>query len=219
MNGVHDMGGMDGFGKVEPEQNEPTFHSEWEARVLAMVRAMGAAGAFNIDTSRFYREALPPDVYLTSSYYMKWLLGLEDLLIDKGYIAPSELAAGHASEPAKPLARGKFSLDDVERTMVRGQFGRAAPALAKFKPGDRVRAKNIHPATHTRLPRYARGHVGVVERDHGCQVFPDTAATDSGENPQWLYTVVFDATELWGADADPALKISIDAFEPYLEAA
>jgi len=219
VNGVHDMGGMDGFGKVEPEPNEPTFHSEWEARVLAMVRAMGAAGAFNIDTSRFYREALPPDVYLTSSYYMKWLLGLEDLLIDKGYIAPSELAAGHASEPAKPLARGKFSLDDVERTMVRGQFERAAPALAKFKPGDRVRAKNIHPATHTRLPRYARGHVGVVERDHGCQVFPDTAATDSGENPQWLYTVVFDATELWGADADPALKISIDAFEPYLEAA
>ena len=82
MNGVHDMGGMDGFGKVEPEPNEPMFHTEWEARVLAMVRAMGAAGAFNIDTSRFYREALPPQVYLSSSYYRKWLLGLEDLLID-----------------------------------------------------------------------------------------------------------------------------------------
>jgi nitrile hydratase len=184
-----------------------------------MVRAMGAAGAFNIDTSRFYREALPPDVYLTSSYYKKWLLGLEDLLIDKGYVAASELAAGHASQPSKPLARGKFTLDNVEASMVRGKFGRVAAQPAKFKPGDRVRAKNIHPATHTRLPRYARGHVGVVERDHGCQVFPDTAATDLGEHPQWLYTVVFDATELWGADADPTLKISIDAFEPYLEAA
>ena len=94
-----------------------------------------------------------------------------------------------------------------------------APAPAKFKPGDRVRAKNIHPATHTRLPRYARGHVGVVERDLGCHVFPDSAATESGENPQWLYTVVFDGAELWGADADPTVKISIDAFEPYLELA
>ena len=93
------------------------------------------------------------------------------------------------------------------------------PLPAKFKPGDRVRAKNIHPATHTRLPRYVRGHVGVVERNHGCQVFPDSAATEAGENPQWLYTVVFDGAELWGPDGDPTVKISIDAFEPYLEAA
>jgi len=153
VNGVHDMGGMDGFGKVEPEPNEPVFHGEWEARVLAMVRAMGAAGAFNIDTSRFYREMLPPHVYLTSSYYMKWLLGLEDLLIDKGYVAPSELAAGHASEPSKPLARGKFTLDDVERTMVRGKFGRAAPQPAKFKPGERVRADQ--PLLYIASPDYS----------------------------------------------------------------
>lgn len=219
MNGVHDMGGMDGFGKVEPEPNEPMFHSVWEARVLAMVRAMGAAGAFNIDTSRFYRETLPPIIYLGVSYYEKWLLGLEDLLIAKGYIAAREIAAGHATEPAKPLKRGKFTVADVERIMVRGKFARAAPAPAKFKPGDRVRAKNINPPTHTRLPRYARGHVGVVELDHGCQVFPDSAATDAGENPQWLYTVVFKGTELWGEDADPTLKVSIDAFEPYLEPA
>jgi nitrile hydratase subunit beta len=219
MNGVHDMGGMDGFGKVEAEPNEPMFHREWEARVLAMVRAMGAAGAFNIDTSRFYRETLPPDVYLSSSYYKKWLLGLEDLLIDKGYVAAEEVAAGHAIEPPKPLKHGKFTLDDVERVMLRGKFGRAAPAPAMFKPGDRVRAKNIHPATHTRLPRYTRGHVGVVERNLGCNVFPDSAAMESGDNPQWLYTIVFDGSELWGPDADPTVKISIDAFEPYLEAA
>jgi nitrile hydratase beta subunit len=184
-----------------------------------MVRAMGAAGAFNIDASRFYREALPPQVYLSSSYYKKWLLGLDDLLIDQGYIAADEIAAGRAMRPPKPLKRGKFTLGDVERVMVRGKFGRTAPAPAKFMPGDRVRAKNIHPLTHTRLPRYVRGHIGVVERDHGCQVFPDSAATGSGENPQWLYTVVFDGAELWGPDADPAVKISIDAFEPYLEAA
>ncbi|MBV8840550.1 MAG: nitrile hydratase subunit beta [Alphaproteobacteria bacterium] len=217
MNGVHDMGGMDGFGKVEAEPNEPMFHAAWEARTMAMVRAMGAAGAFNIDTSRFYREALRPDVYLSSSYYKKWLLGLEDLLVDKGYVAREEVDAGQAMMPAKPLKRGKFTTGDVERILVRGKFGRAAPAPARFKTGDRVRAKNIHPATHTRLPRYVRGHVGVIERDHGCHVFPDSAATEAGENPQWLYTVVFDGRELWGADADPTVKISIDAFEPYLE--
>ena len=219
MNGVHDMGGMDGFGKVEPEPNEPMFHSQWEVRVLAMVRAMGAAGAFNIDASRYYREMLPPVVYLGSSYYQKWLLGLEDLLIDKGFVAAAEIAAGHATEPARTLKRGKFTLDDVERVMVRGKFGRAASAPAKFESGDRVRARNIHPATHTRLPRYVRGHSGVIDRLHGCHVFPDSAAMDAGENPQWLYTVVFDGTELWGADADPTAKISIDAFEPYLETA
>ena len=219
VNGVHDMGGMDGFGKVEAEPNEPMFHTRWESRVLAMVRAMGAAGAFNIDTSRFYRESLPPDVYLASSYYKKWLLGLEDMLIARGFVGKAEVAEGHALEPAKPLKRGKFTVDDVERVMARGKFGRAAQAPAKFKAGDKVRAKNIHPLTHTRLPRYVRGHVGVVERDHGVQVFPDSAATDAGENPQWLYTVVFDGTELWGADSDASVKISVDAFEPYLEKA
>jgi len=219
MNGIHDMGGMDGFGKVEAEPNEPPFHEKWEGRVLAMVRAMGGAGAFNIDMSRFYRETLPPDIYLAASYYQKWLLGLEDLLVDKGFVTSSEIEAGHASEAAKPLKNGKFRLEDVERIIVRGKFERAPQAPAKFKPGDRVRAKNIHPATHTRLPRYTRGHIGVVERTLGCQVFPDSAAMELGENPQWLYTVVFDAAELWGPDADPTSKVSIDAFEPYLETA
>ena len=219
MNGVHDMGGMDGFGKVEVEPNEPMFHERWEGRVLAMVRAMGAAGAFNIDTSRFYREVLPPDVYLASSYYKKWLLGLEDMLIAKGFIARAEVAKGHALEGAKPLKRGKFTLGDVERIMVRGQFARDATAAAMFEPGDRVRAKNIHPTTHTRLPRYVRGHIGVIERNNGCHVFPDSAANEAGENPQWLYTVVFDGRELWGDDTDPSVKVSVDAFEPYLEKA
>jgi nitrile hydratase subunit beta len=219
MNGVHDMGGTDGFGKVEAEPNEPMFHTRWESRVLAMVRAMGAAGAFNIDTSRFFRETLPPHVYLSSSYYKKWLLGLEDMLIAKGFVAADEVEKGRALGPAKPLKRGKFTVEDVERIMVRGQFGRDAQAPARFKPGDRVRAKNIHPVTHTRLPRYVRGHIGVVERDHGCHVFPDSAATEAGENPQWLYTVVFDGRELWGPDTDPTINVSIDAFEPYLEPA
>ncbi len=219
MNGVHDMGGMDGFGKVEAEINEPTFHEKWEGRVLAMVRAMGAAGAFNIDMSRFAQERLPPHIYLAVSYYQRWLLGLEFNLVTRGFVTASELASGHAKEPAKPLKNGKLRAEDYERVMVRGKYERAPQASAKFGPGDRVRAKNMHPMTHTRLPRYTRGHVGVVERTLGCQVFPDSTASDLGENPQWLYTVVFEATELWGPDADPTSKVSIDAFEPYLEPA
>src|SRR3954453_2022790 len=115
MNGGADMGGREGFGKVEIEPKEPVFHANWEARTMALVRAMGAAGAFNIDTSRFHREALPPHVYLSSSYYKKWLLALTDNLIAKGFITPSELETGHATEPAKPLKRGRLALDQVSR--------------------------------------------------------------------------------------------------------
>jgi nitrile hydratase subunit beta len=122
-------------------------------------------------------------------------------------------------QPAKALKHGKFDLGQVERIMVRGKFARPAPAPARFNIGDRVRARNIHPTTHTRLPRYVRGHVGVVELNHGCQVFPDSAAMELGENPQWLYTVVFEGRDLWGADGDPTSKVSIDAFEPYLDPA
>ena len=219
MNGVHDMGGMDGFGKVEPEADEPVFHAPWEGRVMAMNRAMGAVGVWNIDIGRFSREMLPPHVYLASSYYRKWFLGLEQMLLERGLVDADEIAAGHALRPGKPLRRGKFDVAAVERVMTRGSFGRPAPAAARFKPGDRVRAKNIHPVSHTRLPRYVRGHVGTVERLHGTHVFPDSVVAGQGESPQWLYTVRFEGPELWGPDADPTVKISIDAFEPYLDPA
>lgn len=217
MNGVHDMGGMDGFGKVEPEPNEPTFHETWEGRVMAMVRAMGANGGLNIDAQRFARESLPPEVYLASSYYKKWFLAVENQLIERNMVGADELAAGHSMRQSPPLMRGKFTLDDVSRVSVRGSFGREPRTPAIFKPGDKVRAKNINPTTHTRLPRYVRGHTGIIERINGCHVFPDTNAHGQGDHPQWLYTVVFDGRELWGSDGDPALKVSIDAFEPYLE--
>jgi len=218
MNGVHDMGGMDGFGKVEPEPNEPVFHSAWEARVMAMNRALGATGEWNIDMSRFSLESLRPDVYLASSYYRKWFLGLERRLLERDLIAEDEIASGHALRAGKPLKR-KFTTADIGRVLTRGSYGRPATAPARFKPGDRVRARNINPTTHTRLPRYVRGHTGIVERVQGCHVFPDTAAIGKGEHPQWLYTVCFDARELWGDDADPTVTVSVEAFEPYLESA
>ncbi|MGO9632193.1 MAG: nitrile hydratase subunit beta [Xanthobacteraceae bacterium] len=216
MDGIHDMGGMHGFGKVEPEENEPVFHAAWEGRCLALNRAMGAIGAWTIDEGRAGIEQLPPDVYLSSSYYGKWALRLQNMVIARGLAGADELAAGHALHAAKPLKR-KLAAADVPRTLTRGSFDRPAPAPARFDAGDRVRARNMHPATHTRLPRYARGHVGVIEAVRGCHVFPDSTAVGAGEDPQWLYAVVFDGRELFGETADPTLKVSIEAFEPYLE--
>jgi hypothetical protein len=110
----------------------------------------------------------------------------------------------------------KLTAADVPNTLTRGDYERAAAAPARFKPGDPVRTKNINPATHTRLPRYVRGRRGTIEAVRGCHVFPDSAAIGAGENPQWLYTVVFSGRELWGDEADPALSVSVEAFEPYL---
>jgi nitrile hydratase subunit beta len=219
MNGVHDMGGMDGFGKVEPEANEPVFHAAWEARVIAMARAMGATGAWNIDMFRNAREHQPAAFYLTASYYKSWEKSLEMLVLGCGLATPDEIAAGRSLHPAKPLKRAVLKAENAVSSLKRGSYGRPAAAPASFKVGDRVRTRNMHPTTHTRLPRYARGRLGAIERVHGCQVFPDSSALGAGDDPQWLYTVVFDGRELWGADADPALKVSIDAFEPYLEPA
>jgi nitrile hydratase beta subunit len=217
MDGIHDMGGMHGFGKVEPEENEPVFHAAWEGRCLALNRAMGAIGAWTIDEGRAGIEQLPPDVYLSSSYYGKWALRLESMVVARGLAGADELAAGHVLHAAKQMKR-KLTVA-VPRTLTRGSFGREAPSPARFKTGDRVRTKNIHPATHTRLPRYARGRLGEIEAIRGCHVFPDSTAIGGDEDPQWLYTVRFGARELFGDSADPTLTVSIEAFEPYLETA
>jgi nitrile hydratase len=218
MNGVHDMGGMDGFGPVKPEENEPVFHEKWEGRALAMNRSMGYSRAWNGDISRYAKEQLPPDVYLGSSYYRRWAIGLEWLLTQNGLVGADEFAAGRALRPGKPLPR-KLTVDQLNNALARGTYERPAKAPALFKAGDRVRMRNIHPKGHTRLPRYVRGHAGLIERVHGCHVFPDSHAARREEDPQWLYTVRFEGRELWGEAADPTLKVSVEAWEPYLEPA
>lgn len=219
MNGLHDMGGMDGFGTVVAPAREPPFHDVWEGRVMAISRALAATGLWNIDQGRYGIERLTPEVYLTSSYHRKWHLRTEALLLEAGLISAAELAAGHAQGPAKPLPRVTLHPDKVPATLVRGTYERPAPAPARFKAGATVRARNIHPASHTRLPRYARGRTGVVDRIYGCHVFPDSYVSGKGDDPQWLYAVRFEACELWGADADPTVTVLIDAFEPYLMSA
>jgi nitrile hydratase subunit beta len=219
MNGAHDMGGMHGFGAVEPEPDEPVFHADWEGRVFALTLAMGATGEWNIDASRFARENRPAADYLSRTYYEIWLAGLERLLTDRALVAEPEIEAGRLLEPPRPVPRTLAA--DAAAKMLRsgGPSRREAPRPARFAAGDRVRARNMNPPTHTRLPRYVRGHVGEVVLVHGCHVFPDVNARGGGEDPQWLYTVRFDGREVWGPDADPTVAVSVDAFEPYLEPA
>jgi nitrile hydratase subunit beta len=215
LNGPHDLGGVQGLGPVRAEPNEPPFHAEWERRAFALTLGIGATGQWTIDEARATRELTPE--YLARSYYDIWLTALERLLQSRGLVSAAELAAGRSLDPPRPLERVLRS-DDVAVTLGRGgPSTRPAPRAARFSVGDRVRARNMHPPTHTRLPRYVRGHAGTIERLHGCHVFPDSSARREGEDPQWLYTVRFDGRELWGPDADPTLVVSIDAFEPYLE--
>lgn len=202
MDGVHDLGGMDGYGPVHIEHDEPVFHEPWEGRVWAMNAAMTARGAWNIDVGRFGIETLPPHIYVTSTYYELWLARLERLVAQY-----SETLDGGSTLPA----------DDVGRALARGSYTRPAAAPAAFGQGDRVRARNMHPRLHTRLPRYVRGHVGVIEQVHAPNVFPDSVVRGDGEQPQWLYTIRFDGRELWGDDAEPGTSVSVEAFEPYLE--
>jgi nitrile hydratase len=216
-NSVHDMGGMHGFGPVEREADEPAFHADWERRVYALQRTMGATGLWTIDGSRASLEQLPPLAYLEASYYKRWFLGLERRIVAHGLVGEDEIAAGRALRPGIRLNR-KLTAEDA-KVVSYPHYDRPAPGPARFKAGDPVRTKNINPPTHTRLPRYARAKLGTVEAVRGCHVFPDSAALGVGENPQWLYTVVFTGRELWGEEADPAIKLSIEAFEPYLEPA
>jgi nitrile hydratase len=214
VNSIHDLGGMDGFGPVVSEPAEPPFHAPWEGRVLALQRALGFAGLWTIDESRASIEMMDPVAYLRDSYYKKWLAGLEHRVLAHGLVGADELAAGSSLRPGVRLAR-TLAPADVP-TLKRGSFARPPASDPRFSPGDRVRTRNLNPATHTRLPRYARDKIGVVEANRGCHVYPDTVAIGAGEQPQWLYTVVFTARMLWGDDADPALTVSIEAFEPYL---
>ena len=217
-NSIHDMGGMHGFGPVVPEPNEPVFHEDWEKRVYALQRAMGTPGLWTIDGGRASLENLLPLAYLASSYYKRWFLGLERRVVAHGLVGDDEISASRSLRPGIRLNR-KMTLGDAMKRPLRGNFERPAPGPARFKAGDQGRTRNIHPPTHTRLPRYARGKLGTVEAVRGCHVFPDSAALGSGDNPQWLYTVLFAGRELWGEEADPSIKVSIEAFEPYLSRA
>jgi len=217
MNRVHDMGGMHGFGPIVREANEPLFHAPWEAHVRAMMTVVRSRGYFNIDASRHGIERMEPAHYLRASYYERWLATIELNLIEGGFIASEELDA-----------RTELLREDPEATLPRNVAIAAVPEApeqspasslpaSRFAVGDAVATRNVHPTGHTRLPRYARGKRGVIQRLHGAQIFPDSNAHGLGESPQPLYSICFNASELWGDSAEPHQTVSLDLWESYLE--
>jgi nitrile hydratase len=212
-----DLGGQSGHGRVLPEPEGELFHAAWEPGALALTLAMGATGAWNLDMSRSARETLPD--YAALSYYEIWIHALEKLLRERGLVEEDEIAAGRMLRPPRRLER-VLRAADVSAVLARGSPTERAPrSPARFAVGERVCTRRSEVLHHTRLPGYARGRTGTVERVHGVHVFADAHAQGLGEQPQWLYTVVFDGRELWGAAAAPGLRVSIDAWEPYLERA
>jgi nitrile hydratase subunit beta len=226
MNGVHDLGGMHGFGPVGLEPREPVFHAEWERRTFALTLAMGAWRRWNLDMSRHAREQMPPAEYLATSYYEHWLWGLERLLERHGFLARADLdrRVREGADPDRPGAveplAGALRADGIPRLLRNRRAARLDdPIPPKFKEGDEVVARRMNPPGHTRIPRYVRGRRGVIDRDHGVFIFPDTHAAGLGRKPQHVYSVRFAARELWGPDGHLRDAVYVDLWDDYLEPA
>ncbi|MET7493014.1 nitrile hydratase subunit beta [Streptomyces sp900116325] len=218
MEGIADMGGTEGWGPTHPPRaDEAVFPEPWQGRAFALTRASIQLAGLNVDAFRHAIERLDPTAYLADGYFGRWLNAAELVLAESGILAPTAIQARARNlrgeqveeppvpEPTKPgyAPTAKGSLRTID----------AAPAFAE---GERVRAKNMSPTGHTRLPGYVRGHTGVVALIQPASVLPDTNAHFQGENPEYVYSVRFDSHELWGADAEP-FALTIEMFESYLE--
>lgn len=219
MNGIHDMGGMHGFGPVAPETHEPVFHEPWERRMFGISRARTSPPGFTTDRFRHLRELMPPDAYLSWTYYEHWYFATALSLLQAGIVTLDELRTGRAAADS-PKRADAARPEDVDRNLkTAGNVARQVDAPPRFTAGETVRTRNMHPVGHTRLPRYARDKRGVIHRWHGAHVFPDTNAHGKGECPGHLYTVMFTARALWGEEASPHDKVHLDLWESYLEPA
>ncbi|HEX4643849.1 MAG TPA: nitrile hydratase subunit beta [Candidatus Acidoferrales bacterium] len=219
MNGVHDMGGMQDMGPVKEEKNEPVFHHSWEGRLFALRRATGAWGKWNIDTTRYEIELMPEADYLRLGYYERQFVAFLDTLVKRGMLTQAEIESGIPT-PGSPKAVPPLTVEKVGVLVSKGvPTSRDVPVAPRFQTGQRVRARNINPVGHTRLPRYARGKAGLIERDYGVFVFPDTNAQFLGEKPQHVYAVRFSARELWGEQAKPQDTVYLSMWDDYLEPA
>ncbi len=224
MNSVHDMGGMHGFGSVEREENEPVFHDAWERTVCGLNFGLLRARAYNLDEFRHGIERMQPARYLASTYYERWLAGMTRVLTEKGVVTEEELDRRTAliqdnpdatPAPAASSASGE-PFQPPATTSGTHPFRRPAAAPPRFALGDAVVTRNIQPHAHTRLPRYARGKRGVIDRLHGVFVFPDANAHERGEEPQPVYSVRFDARDLWGESVEGREALYLDLWETYL---
>jgi len=223
LNSVHDIGGMDGFGPIQHETDEPVFHEPWESRVFGMSMVGGGLPPITLDARRHQLERLPPVQYLSSSYYERWLARIDADLVEAGTLTREEIdkrMQEFAVEPGLPVPRrdDPARADGIANTV---RAGRPATRKIRQKPrfavGDKIVTRNLNPHGHTRMPRYTRGKRGVIVAHHGAHVFPDTNAHGLGENPQHLYTVRIAMRELWGNSAEPNESVLIDLWESYLD--
>jgi nitrile hydratase subunit beta len=217
MNGIHDMGGMQDMGQIKYEKNEPVFHALWEGKIYAMSAAVTATRKLRLGL-RPPIENLPPVQYLRMSYYELWLASLTERLIASELVTRSEIESGRAALGSTKAALA-VSPSDAVAAIFRVPERRKESVPPRFHTGQLVRARNINPVTHTRLPRYARGKAGEINRDHGVFAFMDTNAYGLGDKPQHLYSVRFSARELWGEQAAPQDAVYLDLYDDYLEPA
>jgi len=218
MNGIHDMGGMQDMGAIGYVKTEPVFHAAWEARIYAMVSAVGATGKLRLST-RVPKENMPPAEYLRTGYYEKFLISLEECMVASDLVTRAEIGTGRPATGSKKAALAVSPADAVAALLRVPPTRRNVPGAARFQAGQTVRTRNINPVTHTRLPRYARGKTGTIDRNHGSFVFADTRAYSLGDKPQYLYSVRFSARELWGDQAMPQDAVYLDLYDDYLEPA
>ena len=218
MDGIHDMGGMQGWGTVTIDPDEPVFREHWHGRAFAMgAMSMGLSGT-NLDAFRHGLERLHPHDYLVDGYYGRWLACAETLLVDSGVLAPGAVEARARNLSGESVTEPE-DVEENKPVYERGGAGslREIDDPPAFSVGDRVRAKDLRTSGHTRMPGYIRGRTGTVHAHRPAALLPDTNAHFAGENPQHVYTVEFDSAELWGPDAETA-TLRIDLFESYLEA-
>ena len=224
MDGIHDLGGMDGFGPVEREHDEPLFHARWEARLFALSELLGSKGLLpNTDVFRHGIERIDPVAYLTHGYYGRWLAGVEGVLNEFDVVSREELRVTVEAldktvrlVPIQNLNPPWSGSRPPAQAIEGGDARRALDIVPRFSAGQTVRTHDHAYPGHTRLPRYARGKTGIVHKHNGGWVFPDSNAHGQGEDPRHLYSVAFTGAELWGTDGDQNLVVYLDLFEPYL---
>jgi nitrile hydratase len=223
VNGIHDMGGMHGFGPVVREENEPYFHAPWERTVNGLQQATRLQRLFNVDELRRAIEQMDPIHYLQASYYERWLASIEANLIEKGVLTAEEIDLRSRELSSRPDLWARHDNPDlVQRLLTRPRAPRGVDegaTPARFKAGDQIITRNDHPVHHTRIPRYVRGKRGTIHQLQGIQTFPDTNAHSLGRQPQMVYSVRFDGAELWGDSAEPGQTLFIDLWESYLRPA
>lgn len=225
MDGIHDLGGMDGFGPVEHTSEEPPFHADWEGVVFATALVTMAQGLYPMDRFRHAIERMEPAWYLDSGYYEHWLAAVEKLVVEEGVVEADALAtraeafAAPGEEPAVPTREDPELAEFLRAVIDTGGDPERAREEPAFDVGETVRVRNMHPEGHTRCPEYVRRARGTVTAHHGTHVLPDANAHGEGEQPEPLYSVRFDGEALWGEDAEQGTSVTVDLWESYLASA